>query len=490
LFSSISVAMCAIIQSFRERRTTFFGIQTGVAISFFVRCRKAKGCSIRYLRRPEFDKADEKLAWLSTARLSELSPERIFPDDRGQWINLPNTDFDSLCAIASKQAKASTRTSTSGAIFKLYSLGVSTNRDDWVTAFSPEALSAQMSHFAARYHELLKRNGDYATDIKWSRNLKRRFKAGRTEPLDGQRIIKYAYRPFVSLAFYDSSLFIDERGSVDKIFPLQIGQRNVVIAFIGDATEKPFSALASETAADLNFLSPAAAGTKLLPLLRYENDTCVDNITDWSLDQFKKHYQPGRGKKERPITKEAIFHYVYGVVHDPVYREKYALNLKREFPRVSFYPDFWQWADWGKELMDLHIGYESVEPYVLKRTDASPSPQPSPRKRGERAAARAEAPRALLRADKEAGIIRLDSETVLTGIPPEAWDYKLGNRSALEWILDQYKEKTPKDPTIREKFNTYRFADYKEKVIDLLSRVTRVSVETVRIVEAMRAAKR
>jgi predicted helicase len=88
------------------------------------------------------------------------------------------------------------------------------------------------------------------------------------------------------------------------------------------------------------------------------------------------------------------------------------------------------------------------------------------------------------------GRIIIDSETILTGIPPEAWDYRLGNRSALEWVLDQYKEKKPKDPTIREKFNTYRFADYKEKVIDLLMRVTTVSGCTVGILKAMADARR
>ena len=93
-------------------------------------------------------------------------------------------------------------------------------------------------------------------------------------------------------------------------------------------------------------------------------------------------------------------------------------------------------------------------------------------------------------ADKPAGRIVLDSETTLSGIPAEAWDYKLGNRSALEWILDQYKESKPRDPTIREKFDSYRFADHKEKVVDLLVRVTRVSVETTEIVAAMKAAKR
>jgi predicted helicase len=240
-------------------------------------------------------------------------------------------------------------------------------------------------------------------------------------------------------------------------------------------------------------------GTQAVPFWYFDgNGERVDNITDWSLDQFKKHYQPGRGKQARPITKEAIFHYVYGVLHDPVYREKYALNLKREFPGIPFYSDFWQWADWGRSLMDLHIGYESVARWHLERIDNTPSPQPSPADAGEGArrdratgiAARAVAPKALLKADKAAGRIVLDGETTLAGVPAEAWDYKLGNRSALEWVLDQYKEKTPRDPTIREKFNTYRFADYKDKVIDLLARVTTVSVETVKIVGAMKQATR
>ena len=91
-----------------------------------------------------------------------------------------------------------------------------------------------------------------------------------------------------------------------------------------------------------------------------------------------------------------------------------------------------------------------------------------------------------MQANKDTGAIQLDSETQLSGVPREAWNYRLGNRSALEWVLDQHKERTPKDPTIRERFNTYRFADHKEKVVDLLARVTRVSVETVAIVEAMR----
>ncbi len=225
--------------------------------------------------------------------------------------------------------------------------------------------------------------------------------------------------------------------------------------------------------------------TQMYSRFRYDDaGNQTDNITDWSLTQFKKHYQPGSGKKAKPITKDAIFHYVYAVLQDPLYREKYAQNLKREFPRIPLYGDseatFWQWAGWGERLMALHIGYEAVEPWPLTRTDV-------PDDKAHRAGL---APKTLLKADKDAGLIRLDSETTLAGIPAAAWDYRLGNRSALEWILDQYKEKTPKDPTIRARFNTYRFADHKEKVIDLLMRVTQVSVETLNIVTRMKAAHR
>ena len=151
-----------------------------------------------------------------------------------------------------------------------------------------------------------------------------------------------------------------------------------------------------------------------------------------------------------------------------------------EFPRIPFYKDFWQWAAWGETLMELHIGYEQVTTFPLTRTD---TPDAKVRAAGLQ-------PKALLRSDAAAGSVTLDSETTLRGIPPEAWTYKLGNRCAIDWVLDQYKEKKPKDPTIREKFDTYRFADYKEKVIDLLMRVTTVSVETVKVVEAMKATSR
>ena len=125
-------------------------------------------------------------------------------------------------------------------------------------------------------------------------------------------------------------------------------------------------------------------------------------------------------------------------------------------------------------MLKLHIGYEDVAPFVLTRTDTLAP------KRAERTD-----PKPKLKTIPETGTVVIDEDTKLAGIPRAAWDYRLGNRSAIDWVLDQHKEKTPRDPMIRVKFNTYRFADYKESMIALLAKVVQVSVATVAITTAM-----
>ncbi|ACB50452.1 putative helicase [Crocosphaera subtropica ATCC 51142] len=232
---------------------------------------------------------------------------------------------------------------------------------------------------------------------------------------------------------------------------------------------KPFQCLASNLLIGLDTLEK----TQCLPLYYYdENGNKIDNITDWGLTQIQSHYQ------DKTITKINIFHYTYAVLHNPNYRKKYELNLKRDFPRLPLYDNFFQWVNWGQQLMELHLNYETITPLPLNRIDI-----PSVETFHETSLQNTPKPK--LKADKTKGKIILDTVTTLDGIPSIAWEYKLGNRCALEWILDQYKEKKPRDKTIAEKFNTYRFADYKEQVIDLLTRVCTVSVETMKIIQEM-----
>jgi predicted helicase len=466
-------------------------IRVGVAICLLVKTADTKGCRIRYTAVRDYAKADEKREFVASRKLSQHTFDEIKPDADGNWLNLTSNDFETLIPLASKDTKAAKTAGKERAIFKLFSLGVVTNRDEWVYDEQDQELNAKVIHLVETYnhdlsaHQASLNDGmppaDFGTSIKWTRAVKADLNKGVQYTFDESAATDACYRPFVKRRLYFHPKLNEMQYQLPSIFGRgDIKNSSIVIS---DATaQKPWMACAVEQVPDLHFVG-AAAGTVCLPVKRLMPDgKRADNITDWALKQFAAHYaeETGKGKSVRKITKEAIFHYCYAVLHDPVYREKYAQNLKREFPRIPFYPDFWQWAAWGEALMALHIGYEAVAPFPLTLTDTP----------DEKVRAAGLQPKALLRADPAAGSIALDTETTLRGIPSEAWAYKLGNRCAIDWVLDQYKEKRPKDPTIREKFDTYRFADYKDKVIDLLMRVTTVSVETVRIVEAMKLVSR
>jgi len=348
------------------------------------------------------------------------------------------------------------------AVFKLFSLGVSTNRDEWVYDNNCELLQTKSKFFIEKFNSNIKsKNDSLDYSIKWSSVLKKRFLNAEILEYNDKYIIKLSYRPFVSKFYYSEKGLSDRLTSNHyEIFGNALKSENKLIMFSGIGSSKLFQNFAIDYMFGLDCLEK----TQCLPLYRYDSEgNRTDNITDWGLNQFQTHYQ------DNTITKENIFYYTYAVLHNPAYLQKYAINLKREFPRLPFYEDFSQWVNWGKQLMDLHLNYEKAKKYKLKQIDIETNKPNKPK----------------LKADKEAGKIYLDQTTTLQGIPSIAWDYKLGNRSALEWILDQYKEKKPRDKTIAEKFNTYRFADYKEHVIDLLKRVCTVSVETMKIIGKM-----
>ncbi|OCW57210.1 type ISP restriction/modification enzyme [Hoeflea olei] len=503
-----------------------FGIQTGVAISFLVKKRGKRSAVIRYANRPEMETADAKLAFLAGKKLHDIPFQTIVPSKTADWVDIVDNDWEQLLPLCSKEVKAG-KSRNSNAIFRLFSLGNASHRDEWVYDTSRDQLEQKVRYLIQVYEECrIDPTSPARESIRWDRELEKYRKAGIRKNFDPSLIVRAAYRPFTPIFLY----FDRHLNGMTYQLPDMFSEKGInrVISFSSIGYRADYCVSSWNGPVDLHY-GAAADGYQVVSRYRYTEDgERVDNITDWALKRFREAYgkdvmsrpaisplagemsaqqteggeaadtesgaippsapvgasppQGGRSGSARSaaLSKDDIFHYVYGVLHDPVYREKYAINLKREFPRIPFYPDFRQWAEWGERLMALHIGYETVEPWPLERID---EPDEKARDAGV-------APKTMLRSDRDNGTIRLDSETQLTGIPPEVWTYRLGNRSALDWILDQYKEKTPRDPTIREKFNTYRFADYKEHVIDLLARVTRVSVETVAITEAMKKAKR
>ena len=451
-----------------------FGIQTGVAIGFFVREKGRLGkCGIHYARREDAEPAKDKLAHLREAAMDGIDFESITPDAASNWLNQSNSDFDALLPLADRRTKLAKNADSGRAVFGLFSNGAKTNRDEWVYDFDVNSLRAKALFFADTYNGFLDTDDNsYDPVIKWSRDLRNEFQRGRRIVYSEANRIQSLYRPFViKQHFADYTMNDVLTRNHYEIFGPDLRQPNKVICFSGIASSKPFHVLATDRLFGFDTLEK----TQCLPLYRYTHDgERVSNVTDWGVRQFNDHYRQEWGEAfdelagPEGITSEDIFAYAYAVLHDPVYRHDYRVDLLREFPRLTFYHDFHLWRDMGQELLDLHVGFEEAEPWPLEQVDLEGEPG-----------------RAILRTDREKGAIVLDDKTTLRGVPPEAWGYLLGSRSALEWVLDQYKERKPRDSTIAERFNAYRFADHKERVIDLLRLVCAVSAKTVEIVGRM-----
>ncbi len=452
----------------KNRVGNVFGIMTGVAIGFFVRnSSTADKRTLYYYSLDDEQSGADKLSDLASLQIDTVPFKSIIPDSKHNWLDQSDPTFEILAPLIDRQTKFSKRSDEEKATFGLYTMGVSTNRDEWVYDYTIANLRNKALFFADTYNELLD-SGDEpnAPVIKWSSTLRGRFQRGeRIVYNDGNRI-KALYRPFVAKwLFADVALNDRLTRNHYEMFGADLQQSNKIICFQSTGARRPFAALATNKLTDNHLFFD---GTQCLPLYRYTADgERVSNITEWGLRQFREHYG------DDAISAEDVFAYTYAMLHDPAYRQQYEVDLRREFPRVYFQEDFEWWAGNGRDLLDLHLGFETAEPWPLERVEAGPS------------TGSGRAGRVILRADKERNLIILDEQTTLSGVPPEAWEYRLGSRSALEWVLDQYKERKPRDPTIAERFNTYRFADHKERVIDLLGRVCGVSALTTAIVNEL-----
>ena len=204
--------------------------------------------------------------------------------------------------------------------------------------------------------------------------------------------------------------------------------------------------------------------TQCFPFYIYDKEGANrrENITNWALEQFQTHYQDPK------ITKWDIFHYTYALLHHPHYRQRYAANLKRELPRIPFAPEFHPFATAGKRFTEIHINYEQQPEYRLKHIENKDLPIDW---RVEK-----------MRLSKDKTQIKYNDFLTLTGIPPETFEYKLGNRSALDWIIDQYQVSTDKRSGITNDPNRL---DDEEYIVRLIKQVITVSLETVKIVKAL-----
>ena len=464
-----------------------FGIQVGVSIALFVRHRqqdlKRRQAVIRYAAVSTNWRKEQKWKWLDEKRhVDGVRWRKLEPDERHTWLHdEESAGFAEFVPIGSKEAKA-TESLDAHAIFGGYSRGITSSRDEWVFDFDAGELTAKAQRLIENYNAEVGRfrrrkdqnipADDFVSKdpsvVKWTDRLKDALAEGKELVFDKALVRRATYRPFTAMHVYFDDLLIHRRYLQPRFFPtVKTECENCVISLTDVAGRSPFSVLAANRISDLH-LCASTDTFQCFPLYTYDTDGGHrrDNVTDWALEQFKAHYPKAK------ITKRDLFHYVYAILHHPAYREKYAANLRRELPRIPFVPDFAVFAKAGEKLAALHTGYEQQKEYPLKRVEAKGMPLDL---RVER-----------MKLSKDKTALVYNRFLTLEGLPPEVQDYRLGNRSALEWIIDQYRVDRPKDDPDKILSDPNR-ADDPGYILRLIGQVVTVSVETVKIVRSLPA---
>ncbi|GAA8920257.1 hypothetical protein HpEKA48_10680 [Helicobacter pylori] len=426
-------------------------------------------------------KREAKLNLLANfENLDSVPFKEITPNDKGDWINQRNEEFEKLIPL--KRDK----TLKNDSIFDINSLGVTSGRDPWVYNFSPNALmqsvqkcidtyNADLKRFNERFREAFKQrtqgvksgdlykqlnNNEITTDktkIAWTDGLKNKLiKNKNLQESHKDRIRLALYRPFNKQWLYWDKNWINRQGEFSKIFPNKDAQ-NVVIN-TGVRNGKDFSALVSDFISDCFLISH----TQAYPLYYYDD---LGNrhyaISGYALNLFRRHY------KDHSIAEEEIFYYIYAIFHHKGYLEKYKNSLAKEAPRIALSDDFKELSTLGKELAELHLNYESEELHASVEYKTLMNAE-------EKGYYDVET------MTKKGDSIVYNQNIAITKIPQKSFDYVVNGKSAIDWVIERYQKTTDKDSLIENNPNDYAGGKY---VFELLCRVIKLSEKSVDLIE-------
>ncbi|MEK6669981.1 MAG: type ISP restriction/modification enzyme [Pseudomonadota bacterium] len=508
-------------QSRREGGKIFgSGSRAPIAISLLVKNPKAQQQGqIHFFDIGDYLSREEKLgkiqALVSIAGIgADQAWQRITPDQHGDWLRQRDESFTQFIVLGDKDDKDTVK------LFDSYSAGVKSQRDAWcwnasrlelaanmtktILAFNSESARFEQAFPKADRRALEERVDSFVTDdpglISWTRALKQDVVRRRKFAFDAGCLTSAIYRPYTKQWLYFNRRFNEMVYRMPSIFP-DADARNLVICMNAVGAQKEFSVLMSDHLPDLHLMQTG----QCFPLYLYEdtapkpdaveegangalfetgtepvqpaNRIRRDALTDAGLAHFQTAY-PGEA-----ITKEDVFYYVYGLLHSPGYRERYADNLSKELPRIPCVKkaaDFWGFSKAGRDLADLHIGYEAVKPYpltiegggLLLTNDDFRVEKMRYGKKGK---------------DKDLSTLHYNTKITVTGIPLEAYDYVVNGKPALDWVVERQCVKTDKDSGIVNDANDWAVETMGNPryPLELFQRVITVSLETMKIVRAL-----
>ena len=462
-----------------------FDIMTGVCITILVKKKEHKGEAKLYYHDigSRLTRAEKLNTIKKFADISSISWEFPQMDEHGDWLNHRTDGYEQFMPIGDKESKGK---HDARAVFQIYSCGLQTNRDAWVYSYGEKKLEEQMRAFIGQY------NADCQTGkqtmskdkIKWSSSLDAYFQNRESIEFAHSKIRESMYRPYCKQQVYRDKHLNHRPYQMPKLFPTP-KHANVVIIVPGVGARQTFSTMIADLLPDLHMYSD---GAQCFPLYWYEKRDAKENelgldleqrtgdyarqhaITDFALRQFKTVYNDPK------ITREDIFYYVYGLLHSPEYRSRFENDLKKELPRIPYVKGFWQFSKAGRELAELHLGYERAVPY--------------PAKVEQRGGATFRITDKMRFAKKDGkptkDTIIFNEATTVSEIPLEAYDYIVNGKSAIEWIMERYAITTDKASGIVNDPNLWceEHGDPKY-IINLLLSIITVSLETIRIVKSL-----
>ena len=457
-------------------------IRVGIGISFFIRKSRSKSerAGVWIYSIDDYLKARDKQKILSeSGDYTAIPMKQAMKDSKYTWLTQGlHAEFETFLPLGSKYIKlADDRKGRP--IFGLHTLGVATNRDILAYSFDVKLLQERTNTFIEIYNIAVDRKRRHNPNtpietfidtndsrIKWTRQVKASLQKLELSQYEESHFRSSLYRPFSQRHLYFDKFWNEERYQQYRIFPTpETEMENRAICVSGIGSNKPFHNLMVSLIPCLDTLEK----TQCFPFYTYDEhgSNRRENITDWALREFQTHYQ------DDTIAKWDIFHYVYALLHHPEYRERYAANLKLELPRLPYAPDFRGFANAGARLAKIHVGYEDVKEY--RGGNGVPSVQ------------FIETPDVPLdwrvdkmKLSKDKTQLKYNDYLTLDGIPSRTFEYRLGNRSALEWVIDQYRVKPDKRSGI---VNDPNREDDPQYIIKLIRKVITVSLETVSLVE-------
>ena len=462
-----------------EKHTVFgLAAMVGIAVTFLVKNPQNQDHKIYYSDVDWRATRREKFNLIENARtFNRMQWQELKPDKNNTWLTEGlSSEFETFIPMGSKSTRSG-KDKAMEVIFKHYSRGIATCRDAWAYNFNRSILAENMQRTIKYYNEqvlkwrqpenLNTKVDDFVVNddakISWSESLKLNLNRGRNAEYSEFKIRDALYRPFTKSNLLFDRILNERVYGFPAIFPTPETETENRVICVRSYDQKEFAVLMSECIPDLNFYNTPQQS---FPFYTYDEDGTNrrENITGWALHKFRSQYQ------DETISKWDIFHYVYAVLHHPGYRETYQANLKRELPRIPFLPDFWSFVRTGRRLGEIHLSYEDQLEYHL---DFIETPGMSLNWRVEK-----------MKLSKDKTCIRYNDFLTLAGIPPEAFDYRLGNRSALDWLIDQYQVKTDKRSGITNDPNRLDDPQY---IVKLIGKVITVSLETVKLVKGLPA---